>query len=69
MTAIILLLVGAGVGYGFRGWIRRHIAIVGSELKPDLQKLHDKLTEMLPKLEADVKAEVQAILTKIKSVL
>lgn len=69
MGFILGALVGVGVGYGFRGWIRRHIGKIGTEVKADLQQAKERLEAALPGLEATVKADVAKAIAAIKNVL
>lgn len=68
-TAIFAAAAGVAAGYGFRGFIRRHLNSVTQELKTDLQIAHDRLVAVLPRITAEVEADVQKAIASLKKVL
>lgn len=69
MALVLAVLVGIGIGYGFRGLINRIgksvEAFVKGVVEPRVAAVENRAIALEAKLEAKIKAEVEAIKASI----
>lgn len=59
------LVVGAGLTYGFRGWINRFVEKEKGKVLVDVKDAHSILSASLAKTEADIRKAIDEVRIKL----